>query len=143
MKLILCIDKKNGMQFGGRRQSRDSAVCARILEMSENSRLWLNQHSRKLFGENVGHIRVDEDFLSCAGSSEYCFVENSDFLTYLDRVEEIIIFRWERIYPADMHFPVELLKNWVKEKTDVFSGSSHDAITLEVYLRESKKTKND
>ncbi len=49
MIVMICVDDHNGMMFNHRRQSRDSAVQERVLRCSENSRLWMNEYSSKLF----------------------------------------------------------------------------------------------
>ena len=70
-----------------------------------------------------------------AGAGAYCFVENVDVTPVSDRVEKIIIFRWNRRYPADVRFPVALFSNrWKLVGTEDFMGNSHERITQEVYL---------
>ena len=49
-------------------------------------------------------------------------------------MQKIILYRWNRVYPADLYFDIDL-KNWhIKESND-FAGSSHDKITEEVYVK--------
>ena len=137
MNLIICIDDQYGMQFGGRRQSRDREVCKRVMEISLSSCLWLNRSAQTLFEGLAGSVRTDDTFLQNAGVGEYCFVEDLDFLHYIDRVKQIILFRWNRVYPADTYFPEQLLQSgWKKVAVTDFSGYSHERITQEVYLRE-------
>lgn len=40
MKLIVCMDDKNGMAFNHRRQSRDRVLAERIMELTENAKLY-------------------------------------------------------------------------------------------------------
>ena len=75
MKIIVCVDKKNGMLFNFRRQSQDSEILKRISEMSKNTKLWMNDYSAKLFDDS-DNICVSENFLHEAGNGEYCFIEN-------------------------------------------------------------------
>lgn len=134
MKLIVCLDDHNGMLFNNRRQSSDRILCQRVLELAEGNLLCMNRYSRKLFGETVDNIRVDECFLELAGDNDYCFAENVDVSPYIKQADTVIIFRWNRVYPADLYFPMELLKDWKKVESFEFGGNSHEKITQEVYL---------
>ena len=42
MHILVCLDNRNGMLFAGRRQSMDSAVRSRILQLAGENRLWIN-----------------------------------------------------------------------------------------------------
>ena len=132
MKIIVCLDDRSGMLFMKRRQSQDRALRQRVLERTTGSVLWMNRYSEGQFSEGV--FRVDEQFLDKAGPGEYCFVENADILPYLNRIEEVIVYRWNRHYPSDVKFPVDVFCNkWILLETADFPGTSHDMITEEVY----------
>ncbi len=131
MNIILCLDDKNGIQFNHRRQSRDQVVCHRILELTKGSTLWMDKYSAKLF--DTGQVKVDADFLQKAGPGEYCFVEDDRFLRCSDKVEKVVIYRWNRTYPADMMVDSSFFdKKSLVQKCD-FAGSSHEKITEETY----------
>ena len=49
MRLIVCLDDKNGMAFNHRRQSRDRIVTEKIEELAKGSVLRLSPYSAKLF----------------------------------------------------------------------------------------------
>ena len=71
-----------------------------------------------------------------AAAGEFCFVEDQDITPYAARIEKIILFRWNRTYPADVYFNMELLSSgWILKETEEFEGSSHEKITEEVYTR--------
>ena len=133
MILIAALDDKNGMMFNHRRQSQDSQLRAHILKQTEDSALWMNAYSAKQFGACAEHppVHVSESFLTEAGGA-YCFVENVDIAPYMDRVEKIIIYRWNRVYPRDQVFPVDF-SQWKRTSSTDFAGSSHEKITEEVY----------
>ena len=135
MKIIICLDDKNGMLFNKRRQSSDRVLCQRILSMVGDRILWMNEYSRKLFEGENGNIQIDEGFLKHAGEEDYCFIENLDTAPYIPDATEVIIYRWNRVYPADMRFPMHLLSAWNKMAVSEFQGHSHDKITQEVYRR--------
>ena len=84
---------------------------------------------------DVGILREDyENFLEKAGAGEFCFVENCEIAPYLDRIEEVWVYRWNRHYPADARFPMDAVRaRWRLKGTCDFPGSSHEMITEEVY----------
>ena len=135
MILIVCVDDHNGMMFNHRRQSQDRVLRADVLELTAGKTLWMNAYSRKQFTESDAvQIQVDETFLDVAVDGEFCFVENMDVSGCLERVEEIYLYHWNRDYPADMYFPVDL-SGWKCAETKEFAGSSHEKITRERYIR--------
>ena len=136
MILILCTDDSNGMTFNNRRQSRDCIVRKHILADIADSKLWINQYSNEQFATLTDNIQVDEDFLSKAERGEYCFIENVSLDGYEEKIEKIIMYRWNRRYPADFFFEIKLdTGGWKLSDTEDFKGNSHDKITREVYTR--------
>ena len=139
MNIIAVIDDGGGLMFNRRRQSQDRILRERILRLSDGARLWMNAYTRKQF-DDIDSVRVsvDEDFLQKAADGDYCFVENSPVLPVLDRVERLILFRWNRAYPSDLKFDLDLsAPGWILLETDEFPGYSHEKITEEVYVREA------
>ncbi|MBQ5591648.1 MAG: ribonuclease Z [Clostridia bacterium] len=132
MKIIVCVDKSNGMLFNSRRQSQDEELRKRIIEISKNSKLLMNNYSAKQF-ENKNNIFISENFLNEAEKENYCFIENSEIPT--EGIEEIIIYKWNRKYPADTYFKIDLKKGFKKISSTDFSGSSHEKITEEIYIK--------
>ena len=51
-----------------------------------------------------------------------------------DRIEKVILFKWNRNYPADTFFSLDL-SGYTLEKTEDFAGNSHEKITKEIYRR--------
>lgn len=140
MIIILAVDDKGGMLFNGRRQSQDRVLKERILNMTKDSCLWMNQYTAKLFAtmDNIQNLAVDEEFLTKAGSGEYCFIENVPTAPYLDKIEKVILYKWNRTYPGDLYFDIDLSeRSWKLETTEEFQGSSHERITEEIYRYEN------
>ena len=137
MIVIACIDDNGGMMFNRRRQSQDSILRERIIEMTGNAALWMNHYSAGQFDVgNIPHLNIDDAFLQEAVEGDYCFVENTTVAPYEKWIEKVIIFKWNRTYPADQYFDLQLApEKWRKVKTDEFVGHSHDLITMEVYTR--------
>lgn len=135
MILIACVDNRNGMMFNHRRQSQDRVLRSDVLSLTKGKKLWMNAYSRKQFTEeNTEQIETEEAYFSKAGSGEYCFAENADFFQNADKIEEIYLYHWNRDYPADTYFPIDL-SSWKCVETAEFTGSSHEKITRERYVR--------
>lgn len=122
------------MLFNHRRLSRDRRVCEKILDYSNEKELWMNAYSRKLFTDltDINSIQVDEEFLD--KSQSICFVENQDITPYLPKIDTLVLFQWNRDYPADFFFTVDL-SQWNLISTEDFEGTSHEKITMEVYKK--------
>lgn len=139
MILMVAVDDNNGMLFNKRRQSQDRALRERILALSAHSRLWVNHYTEKQFaqdGQAAEHLNVDDDFMNEAAPGEYCFVENTSAAPYEKWVEQVILFKWNRKYPGDFFFDIDLTNGaWHLTSTEEFPGSSHEKITMEVYSR--------
>lgn len=120
-----------------RRQSRDRAVCARILEDAAGRRLWMSRDTLRLFeAPYPEYLTAAEDFLAQAGPGELCFVEEPPLLPWLDRLEGLVLYRWNRRYPADAWLDVRPgPPGWTLARREEFSGHSHERITKEVYTR--------
>lgn len=135
MIIILCVDAENGMLFNHRRQSQDRVLRENILQLTVSHKLWMNTYSKAQFIESVQeNIFVDNDFLSKAGKGDYCFVEDIDITSYARNIEKIILFKWNRCYPADTFFPLDL-SEWTIESTEDLEGHSHKKITREIYVK--------
>ena len=135
MILMACVDGRNGMAFNCRRQSRDRAVRADLLAEVGEACLWVSGATARQFpAEEQSRLCVDESFLEKAGPGEYCFVEDEDVVPYESRIEEVILCHWNRDYPADMYFKMDL-GSWKLAETQEYTGSSHEKITEERYVR--------
>lgn len=143
MILIACIDDNKGMMFNHRRQSQDRVLRQHILSMVGDGRLWMNEYSGKMFakdsdGSPEERICVDEDFLNKASAGEYCFVEKDSWVVDLfpdtANIESVVLYKWNRVYPTDQYFTMDL-SGWRLVETIEFPGSSHEKITEERYER--------
>ena len=133
MKVIICIDDDGGMMFNGRRQSRDRVLIEDVIRMTDGKELYIDEYSRLLFSDFEGRYTVDFDMLENACEDAYCFVENKHLSEYLDRIDEIIVYRWNRRYPSDFTLDVDL-KTFCLVDACEFAGYSHDNITKERYV---------
>lgn len=135
MRVIACIEDRMGMSFNRRRVSRDGEISRDILNMCQGKVLYMEENSCQLFeDEKPDNLVVVERFDSEELKDAYCFIE--DMQKAEERlVEEVILYRFNRRYPADRYFTIEL-KNWTLVSQKKFTGSSHDIITKEIYRRQ-------
>lgn len=134
MKIIVCLDEKNGMLFNGRRQSQDRVVRADIFGLVSSNRLLVNEYTAGQFKDEKEKVCITEQVMTDALEQDYCFVENFSLQEYKDKIDEIIVYRWEKTYPADTFFDIELGEYELVEEKEV-EGYSHEVINREIYRR--------
>lgn len=127
MIVALCVDNRMGLMFNRRRLSKDALLREKLLTISEGE-LRMSPYSAKQFEEEV---YAGEDYLSGAAQNQWCFVENDDYAAFSDRIEKIVLFQWNRDYPADLFFAFP--GEWRLTCSEDFPGKSHEVITMEVY----------
>lgn len=133
MICVICLDPKDGCSFGNRRQSKDRLLRQKLLELCAGSPLWMSPYSAGQF-EKVGeNFRIAENCLELAGPGELCFAEAVPPESCLSRTEELIVFRWDKCYPASAWFsPLRFSRK--PPVIEEFPGYSHEIITMERYL---------
>lgn len=68
---------------------------------------------RRQFAQSEqGLLLVAEDFLDRAQAGDFCFVEDRSPAPWLDRLEEVRLYRWGRVYPADVWLGLDLADGW-------------------------------
>ena len=102
--------------FNHRRVSQDAVVTDRILKLAaEHGPLNITPYTLRLLPQEdtVGELRPDA-------------------------ADRLILFRWNRAYPADTLFDQDTFfsgGNWELVSQEEFPGKSHEKITMEVYNR--------
>lgn len=135
MILIVCVDKNNGMLFNRRRQSRDKVLIEHIIEISKDKNLWIKHFSKDVFEQyKLKNLIIDDELLNKAGSEDYCFVEDILPSKITGKFDKIIVYNWNRKYPADLYFDIDIT-DWILESEIDFKGNSHDKITQKIYKR--------
>lgn len=130
MNVIICLDQNNGMLFNNRRQSRDRIVRKNILEYINGAKLYMDEYSFKQFSEDKAYNIVVCDNFSNAEDSDFCFVEKQHINT--EQINKLIVYRWDKIYPADVSFGMNKIKLNLTETLE-FQGYSHEKIVREIY----------
>ena len=101
MTVIVCLDNANGMMFNHRRQSRDANVVKDILKTINGASLLIAPYSESLFSQAECSVSISESFLADADAKDYCFVENTSVAEFKEKISRLVIYKWNRDYPAD------------------------------------------
>ena len=134
MTVIVCIDTGRGMTFFGKRQSTDSVLRERILALADGRGLVVNPYTASQFAQN------DEVTVSDGASADgVWFVEDVDPAPFAERIDTLVIYRWNRAYPREMKLTLDPYDAGMRlcSITD-FEGSSHARITEEIWTRRDK-----
>jgi hypothetical protein len=126
----MCISKNGGIAFNNRRQSRDEQVCKDIVTLAD-SNIFMNEYSTHLFRDIAG-VQICDDCSKLA--DEYYFAEKEMPKVNENKISQIVLYHWNREYPADLFFDIDLKKFLLKE-TKEFTGKSHEHIRREIWER--------
>lgn len=136
MKVIVVLDDNSGMMFNHRRQSRDKILINDVVDTIGDNKLFIDRYSEPLFANSSCNRIICSQPLSDAGPFDYCFIENKHLSEHIDSINTLIIYRWNRNYPHDFDFDINLQEqNFILNETKEFQGSSHEKITKEVYTK--------
>ena len=135
MTLFLCLDDRNGMRFNNRRQSRDRSVLEDIAAQL-TAPLFIDSLSERMIARHeIPYAIAPEDASQLPEQAQY-FVEFRDPALFLKRADRVVLYRWNRLYPADTYLEVSLLEEGFSLiETREFPGHSHETITREVYAK--------
>lgn len=125
--VAICLDDEGGMTFFGKRQSRDRVLIGELCDSTDGP-IYINSFSTHLFKEREDRIAVVENQLEECPEGGVAFVENLPLLPHLGRISEIILYKWNVLYPSDKKLDISLSGFEVVSKKE-FAGSSHDKIT--------------
>ena len=131
MKLIVCLDERKGMMFNNRRQSRDRVLIDDMIDMIGDDKLYIVPYSESLFENKEIKLKVKKNPLKAADEN-WCFIENLPVAEYKDEIETVVIYHWNRHYPGDFFFDLEL-DSYTLESSEELVGSSHEKITKEIW----------
>lgn len=134
MKLIVCIDDGNGITFNHRRVTKDKELVKEIVKIVGDSKLYLSPYSKELFEGYSLNLQVMPNVYSEAQENDYCFLEDVPLDKYTDSVSEVYLVKWNRIYPSDVKFSMDLYLYKMISSFDI-KGYSHEKITIEHYIK--------
>ena len=136
VKVIACISDGGGLLFAKRRVSRDSAVISDIEGVIGEEALFVSDYSYALFEESGVSTVCVSNPIESAGDGDFVFFEGSGLSAHKDKIESLILYRWNRKYPFDTRLDIDPEKEGFALADSVdFSGKSHEKITREIWER--------
>ena len=109
-------------------------VIQDVLTCFADKKIYVSQYSAPLF--EGSQAVVCDGLLDVADAQDVCFTEKQTLGGYVDKISTLIIYRWNRRYPADLYFDVEPEKCGFRlAESAELVGWSHEKITKEVYVK--------
>lgn len=133
MRVVTCISNNEGLCFNHRRLSRDKLQIADLLDFCKGEALYIKENAALLFPEDAP-VEVVENPLETAKQGGFCLVEDQSLAPIFEDIEELVLYRWNRDYPADTFLELDLTQ-FQKVSSEDFPGNSHETITREVYRK--------
>lgn len=133
MELIVCVDDNGGLAFNHRRQSRDSVLINDIIGLAADKNLVITPYSEPLFTDHAGKYSVSDD-LSGISDGSMIFAENTDVTGLAAKADAVTVYRWNRVYPADLYIGGSL-DGFRLDDVFEFVGSSHEKISRERWVK--------
>jgi len=132
MTVYLCLDDRAGLLFNRRRQSRDAAVLADMAAAVPDV-LTIDAFSEKLISAaGIPYVLAGESLPEDA----HFFLEARDPDALAPMAEKLVLYRWNRHYPADVRWEkTPESHGFHLSETTEFPGKSHEMITKEVYVK--------
>ena len=135
LTVAVVLDDNEGMLLFGKRQSKDRVLISDFVAGAGESPIYAAAFSKVLF-DKYGEVTLCENPFESAPDGAFCFIENYPLMPYLDMIDTLIIYRWNRLYHSDVKFDLDVKGcGYKKISTAEFAGSSHDKITKEVYKK--------
>lgn len=130
MILVVCIANNNGIMFNKRRVSKDALLIERLKSKIGENKIYLSNYSKELFYDfnNITHNIED------IKETDFYFLEDEKIPNL--KINEIIVYKWNRDYPADKFWELSLNEYKLISEED-FAGNSHERITEIIYTKEN------
>lgn len=125
--VAICLDDEGGMTFFGKRQSRDRILIGELCD-STDGKIYVNNFSSFLFGDRTEKVCISDDPLAECPDGGTVFVENLALAPHLDKIDKILLYKWNTRYPYDRKIDISFSQFKTVSKKE-FAGSSHDKIT--------------
>ncbi len=137
ISVAITVDERMGIAFNKRRQSRDRVLISDLVNTTTGN-IYVSEYSLPLFNEYKDRIVIADDPLSQCPSGKLCFVEMTELVPYIDDIDTLIVYNWNRHYPTDKALDIDLKDgSFTLASSTEFIGSSHEKITKEIYIKRS------
>ncbi len=138
MTVIVCISEGGGMLFNKRRQSRDALVILDIAKFVCEKTLFISDFSASLFESSTASVIAVSNPLESADENDAVFIEDRELMPYVDKIQELVIYNWNRTYPADFLLDLKPEESGMTLVSEVeFAGKSHEKVTRLIWRREN------
>ena len=133
--VAITVDDKMGLAFNKRRQSRDRLLIDDICKKTDKD-IYISSYSALLFEEHKDRVKIVDDPLRDCPDDGFCFVEMTELSPYVESISTLIVYHWNRLYPADKKLDIDIANCGFKMTAKYeFIGSSHDKITKGTYQK--------
>lgn len=132
MVIVACIDKSGNIALNTNGQLNHIIFLVRLKVVSNEALLYMNSNSNLQFGF-YPMIMVDDDFLDIAEEDSYCFVEDTDITPYINRIDKIILYKWNKNFSSKFKFDTSILDNFSIVSNKCFYGETFLKISEEIY----------
>lgn len=134
MTVIFFLDDNKGMLFNNKRLSRDEEVLNDIRTYLVGE-LHITGFSEKYLASSGLPYKVIDGFDSL-DNDNYYLIENISVKDHLEKINRIIIYWWNRVYPSDIRLDFDPSDYGFNSKSIYeFTGKSHEKITREIFER--------
>lgn len=130
--VVVCVDKNGGQTRLGRRLASDRAVRSRIASLPQP--VCVDEYTATQFTEDEDRSRLSVVSDPAAIKEGTAFLERQDIP---DDADTILVFRWDKRYPADRYLAFRF-RGWRKARKEDFPGDAHDKVTLETWVRKKE-----
>ena len=136
MTVVVCVSNNGGMLFNKRRQSKDRLLIENLYLLAEGATIYTNVFSSVLFEKSNAAFVAVENPLDKASEGDFVFCENFSLKAYEHKITDLVIYKWNRDYPADTYLDIspEQVGMSLTQTID-FQGSSHEKITREIWSK--------
>lgn len=135
MKIIVCVDERGGLAFAKKRQSADQKLRENIFKTCGPHQLWMDHYSYKQFSSmDDRQIALLQNYETAIPKQDFLFIERSPLAALVVKCDLLIVYNWNRHYPADLYLDIDL-SQWHTIEKEEFEGSSHPKITKEVFIK--------
>ena len=133
--VAVTVDERMGIAFNKRRQSRDR-ILINDLVSTLSDKIYVSEYSLPIFEEYKDRIVVADDPIRECPDGGCCFVEMTELMPYIDDISTLIVYNWNRHYPADKTLDIDIKNDtFTLTSSTEFVGSSHEKITKEIYIK--------
>ena len=107
-----------------------------MMEETKDAPFYVSPYSAKMLEEYGfhGYVETTEPD-QIAEEDAWYFCEFGEYEVLWPKVTEILLYQWNRRYPSNVAFDMQLLEDYEKTEETEFQGSSHDKITKIRYCK--------